>query len=905
MKKIFAIAAGCLLLWNTTSCTDERLVEEQNGLVISGAIPTPSRVALVDAGSVTQTQWEVNDGIGLYSSTQNNIPYKATGSGKTSDFVQVSSSLTLKSEEGKKVRAYYPHSYEAKGSEIPLSFTIKQESESKPSVFMYSEATIKNNRVDFTFKHLFSYLKITVSTRQYRDNLIYGCDLNGGGIRVSSNEPISVSDATINLETMEITHKDADNSRIFYFADDLNTNENKEITYLIPILPQTEKANVTVQFFYPQSGITGYYNLTTLVSKKAPKEGFQAGCVYEFDTVDRSKQQKALEEFYNATGGADWSDNDNWLSDKPLDEWFGLNDGLTGLGYVQTMDLFYNNLKGTLPESFAKLMDNAIYLDISQNYLYGEIPGSVKSHDKWNEFGWLVVPQETRLGGGFDLTESKLYAPDDTKYDLLTNTRKSLSNIFAENKLTQVILYNEPTVVDIMGQFSASRINHYLDYANKGLGTVIYTCMEEGADNEDFIRELKERYGTLKDIHWLYGSAPFTAYYGYAYVFDSQGQLVHLADYDNMAENESVIRAYDDFLRTELGEPEEHDDFKFEFYTSTDYSRDGEVFTIQRATQGNGVNLIMLGEGFVDKDMEQGGKYEQKMIEATEKIFSLEPYASLRNRFNIYGVKVVSPTAEFTEGAAKRINEDMTTAFQYAQKCEESNADDRLMVTVIYNTESTAARSYCNLLGDGSFVAYNMGTIDNNTIIHEVCGHGIAKLDDEYVEGGYETTEIPTEQINDYKTYWWNMDWGWFKNIDFHNNASTINWAHMLADSRYADEDLDIYEGAAYYGKGCYRPSGDSMMRYNTSWFNAPSREMIYKAVMTLSEGKDWKYDYETFVKFDQESAKSYSRSAIAKPTKEEIRRIRERHVRPTLLPGTWRDALNRSSNNTTVPPLR
>ena len=904
MKKIVAMAAGCLLLWNATSCTDERLVEEQNGLVISGSIPTQSRVALVDAGSVTQTQWEANDRIGLYSSTQNNIAYQATGSGKTSDFVQVSSSLTLKSEEEKKVRAYYPYSEEARGSEIPLPYTIGQESKNKPSVFMYSEASIKNNRVDFTFKHLFSYLKITVSTRQYRDNLINGCDLNGGGIRIASDEPISVSDATINLETMEITHKNADNSRIFYYADDLNTSGNKEITYLIPILPQTGNANVTVQFFYPQSGNTGYMYLIKLVSKKAPEEGFQAGCVYEFDTVDRSKQQKALEEFYNATGGSNWSDNDNWLSNKPLDEWFGLNGSITGLGYVQSMDLSYNNLKGTLPQSFAKLMDNASSLNISQNYLYGEIPDSVKNHDRWNSFGWLVIPQETRQGGGFDLTESNLYAPDDTKYDMVTNTAKSLSQIFAKNKLTQVIVYNETTVSGIMGRFSSERVNHYLDYANKGLGTVIYTGMEEGADNEIFIRELKERYGTLKDIHWMYGTSPFVVYYGYAYVFDSQGQLVHLVDYKQMAENESVIRTYDDFLRAELGEPEEHDDFKFDFYTSTDYSRDGEVFTIQRATQGNGVNLVLLGEGFVDKDMAQGGKYEQKMMEAAEKLFSLEPYTSLRNRFNVYGVKVVSPTAEFTEGAAKRINKNDETAFQYALNCKELNDDDWLMVTVIYNTESDAARSYCTMYGNGDFVAYNMGAIDN-TIIHEVGGHGIAKLTDEYVEGGYETVTIPDEEIYNYKNYYWKWDWGWFKNIDFHNNASTINWAHMLADNRYANEDVDIYEGAGTYGKGCYRSSGDSMMRNNVSWFNAPSREMIYKAVMTLSEGKDWKYDYETFVKFDQESAKSYSRSAIAKPTKEEIRKIRERHVRPILLPGTWRDALNRSSNNTIVPPLR
>ena len=904
-KTIFTLAAGCVLLWGATSCTDESLVEGHNGLAISGKISTESRVALVDAGTVTQTKWEVNDAIGLYSSTQRNVSYKATGNGKTTDFVQASSTV-LESEEGKKVRAYYPYSNKAQGSEVPLPFTIAQYSENETPVFLYSEATIKNNRIDFTFQHLYSYLKITVSSQQYRDNLVNGGTLNGGGIYIASDEPISVQDASINIETMAITHKSTDNKRVIYYAEDLNVSGNKEITYLIPILPQTEDATVEVLFFYPQSANTSYLKVAPLVSKKAPQGGFQAGYVYEFDTVDRSKQQKALSDFYQATGGANWSDNDNWLSDKPLDEWFGLNSNYgIGLGYVQTMELSNNNLRGSLPSSFAKLMDNASFINISRNYLSGEIPDSVKNHDKWNSLGWLIVPQETRQGGGFNLSESNLYAPDDVKYDLLTNTRKSLSDIFAENKLTQVITYNNPTIDNVMGCFSSDRVNHYLDYANKGLGTVIYTCAEEGADNEDFINALKDKYGTLKDINWMYGTPLLPSYYyAYAYVFDSQGQLVHLVPYSTMLENESVIRAYDDFLRAELGEPEKHDKFSFDFYTSTDYSRDGEVFVLQRATQGNGVNLVLMGEGFVDKDMERGGKYEQKMMEATEKLFSLEPYTSLRNRFNVYGVKVVSPTAEFTTGAPKRINEDKMTAFKYALNCEELSDDDRLMVSVVYNSENESGRSYCTYMTDGSFVAFNMGAIDN-TIIHEVCGHGIAKLDDEYVEGGYETISLPEEEIYNYKNYYWNWDWGWFKNVDYRNDASTINWSHMLTDSRYAKEDLGIFEGAATYGKGCYRPSTNSMMRYNISWFNAPSRELIYKAIMSMSEDEDWEYNYETFVKFDQKNIQSYSRSTIVEPTKEEIRKIRERHVRPKLLPGTWRDAINSSSNSTILPPLK
>lgn len=45
--------------------------------------------------------------------------------------------------------------------------------------------------------------------------------------------------------------------------------------------------------------------------------------------------------------------------------------------------------------------------------------------------------------------------------------------------------------------------------------------------------------------------------------------------------------------------------------------------------------------------MESGGYYEQMMREGMEKLFSIEPYKSLRNRFNVYSVKVVSPNNLF------------------------------------------------------------------------------------------------------------------------------------------------------------------------------------------------------------------------------------------------------------------
>jgi hypothetical protein len=42
------------------------------------------------------------------------------------------------------------------------------------------------------------------------------------------------------------------------------------------------------------------------------------------------------------------------------------------------------------------------------------------------------------------------------------------------------------------------------------------------------------------------------------------------------------------------------------------------------------------------------------------------------------------------------------------------------------------------------------------------------------------------------------------------------------------------------------------MMRFNDTPFNAPSREQIYKFIMQYSEGDNWVYNYEEFVKADE-----------------------------------------------------
>ena len=79
---------------------------------------------------------------------------------------------------------------------------------------------------------------------------------------------------------------------------------------------------------------------------------------------------------YNATGGPNWTNNSNWLSNQPLSEWFGVTVDTTDR--VEHLNLSSNNLRGTLPTGLAQL-SNLKSLNLNNNRLRGGVPSELGS----------------------------------------------------------------------------------------------------------------------------------------------------------------------------------------------------------------------------------------------------------------------------------------------------------------------------------------------------------------------------------------------------------------------------------------------------------------------------------------------------------------------------------------------
>ena len=77
---------------------------------------------------------------------------------------------------------------------------------------------------------------------------------------------------------------------------------------------------------------------------------------------------------YDATGGPQWRVSENWLTDRPLEEWHGVE--VDGDGRVAWLRLQYNKLTGPIPPELVSLT-NLFFLDLSGNELTGGIPAEL------------------------------------------------------------------------------------------------------------------------------------------------------------------------------------------------------------------------------------------------------------------------------------------------------------------------------------------------------------------------------------------------------------------------------------------------------------------------------------------------------------------------------------------------
>ena len=306
-----------------------------------------------------------------------------------------------------------------------------------------------------------------------------------------------------------------------------------------------------------------------------------------------------------------------------------------------------------------------------------------------------------------------------------------------------------------------------------------------------------------------------------------------------------------------------------DLYYSTDYSQDKKVKMLNVASAGNGVDVVIMGEAYSDRLIEDG-TYEADMTSAMEQIFSVEPFKSFRNLFNVYMVNAVSENetvGEFTAFGYGHdswfgnggIDRDDVQINEYVSQAVGRSEDRKVTTLIVVNQNtgdgvsmmngSTSDSDHYDYPAKIDGVAFGSKSPDGERFRYVIChefGHAFAALHDEYVS---EAGEMETWE-SDYKKYYQDH-LGWWANVSFTSDPALVGWHRFLEEgSGYDETEVSILEGALY-STGIWKSVDQSMMNAGGE-FSVPAREAIYKKIHKVAYGEEWTYDFEDFVLWDR-----------------------------------------------------
>jgi len=178
----------------------------------------------------------------------------------------------------------------------------------------------------------------------------------------------------------------------------------------------------------------------------------------------------ALVDLYNSTNGPGWSNNSNWLTSAPLDEWYGVE--AIENGRVSILELPENNLVGPIPSSFGNLT-GLTELILEGNKLNGTIPASMANLSSLTEF--VLIDNE--LTGIIPPTLNNLHCnylqldQNDFNFDALE--RQTPKETLEDQKTIPQITYSNGTL-SASGAGGTLSNDTYTWYNNSnGVATII------------------------------------------------------------------------------------------------------------------------------------------------------------------------------------------------------------------------------------------------------------------------------------------------------------------------------------------------------------------------------------------------------------------------------------------------
>ncbi|MBR2064029.1 MAG: hypothetical protein IJ971_04995 [Bacteroidales bacterium] len=1024
MKIIDRIIIFFLAMCSISACVKPEPVEEFSSVELTAAMEYDAETRTTLSGlenGMYYPLWSAGDEIAVFVDGASEPSKFTLTAGEGSTVASFTGT-----EKGECYVALYPYDMAESLSDGTLTLTLPQTQEYLPDSFgqgSFPMIATGGSDGSLKFMNLCSVLKITLNgNSMIRSITVTANDKNtflAGPAKIDAD----FSDAP------ELVMLEGGSNSVCLICEEFSLSGNSDFHIVIPAQNYNEGLTIEIDAYIETITKTIETDLTFGRSQIRTIKNIDV----RSDLNDKDKQlimeKSCLISFYKTLGGDGWSRNDNWCSEKPVQEWYGIQ--VNSDGFVTDIDLANNNLSGSWPDELFELSDlkmlnlsgnnisgiipdkicnlkNLEEIIVSDNReVTGKIPETIGELSNLKEFNFRycklsgnlpasigkinglehILLEQNQLQGSIPPEFAKLtnletlelsynalsghipdficdfknlkelnlrcnnfYGPLPEKFQYLDLWAEQWGNIVFQNDLDLskvTIPAPDFNVIDLEGRDLVSEdvyrnnkcvifikwtpdsveweetismdgkdkflteLNRLYDlYSEQGLEIIGY-CPEYV--NIEDIRSVVERY----DVKWpVFQVKRGESIYPDNF-FSFNGQVVRFWDYPLMASpavfaadaDKKIGYFHDDYTANAKLKVKDYVNAQLgiepDYYVSTDYTMDGVPVSLQSSIVGNGINVVLLGDGYSDRQIADG-TYAADMEYAYNSLFTIEPYRSFRDMFNVSYVNVVSATEGYDYydtaldcgfGDGTYVYGDNDKCISYALNVVEEDEVDETLIVVVMNSGRYAGT--CNMFypadaskdyGSGVSVAYFPKGTDEEMFAqllhHEACGHGFAKLADEYA---YEYMgEIPSPVADDHRRQ--QNDWGWWKNVDFTSDVTQVRWANFIEDERYVNEGLGAYEGGLTYWSGVWRPTQTSIMVDNTGVFNAPSREAIYYRIHKLAYGDDWEYDYEKFLEYD---AINRSEAAPA-PQKRRANYVEKQYepLHPPVVVGkTWREA--------------
>lgn len=285
---------------------------------------------------------------------------------------------------------------------------------------------------------------------------------------------------------------------------------------------------------------------------------------------------------------------------------------------------------------------------------------------------------------------------------------------------------------------------------------------------------------------------------------------------------------------------------------------DGEVVRMQSHTTGlRPVRIVFTGDGFQQGDYNYNGPFDRYIEEAIEAFFSVEPYKSYREYFEVWKVAAYSNDYGISESDKSiRLNTIFQSNFsgstitcnhgdvyQYVKNIpgvDDAALSEMTTIVVLNKKRQGGASSVSNDLKSIALVPiYRNSKIGVYTdfkdeIIRQGGGFSFGLLAD---ESGTSAGLLSVSEENELRAAW---NTGRFLNIDLTRDPEMVRWAHFINRSGYVRPG--VYEGSYGFKSGIYRSEETSSMVNGLNYFNAISREIIVKRILRIA-GETYSFD--------------------------------------------------------------